>query len=416
MRILNVVPQYLPYMGGAAVYVHEMAKRFVRDGHRVDVFTTNAWDLDYLFYPGREHIGPGEETIDGVRVRRFRVTHLLRGKGFGRPPRCILNAYSRTLFRKQFAPVPGLWRALLCCGSRYDIVHATPNPHFYLIGPARALAGRQGIPFVLTPFIHVGLARGESQIHSQASPRRVAAMNKSDALFVQTEIEREALAARGVPREKMELLGMGVNPEEFDGGDGARFRRERGIGEGEGIILFVGALIRDKGCFEIVEAVRVLRDKGMPVRLVMAGHPSGAFTEYFSALPAPLRAACILTGNIRGREKGDMFHACDLLAMPSRSDSYGIVYLEAWSAGKPVIGAFAGGVPDVIRDGENGFLVPFGDSHMLAEYIRALLDNAVLARAMGEGGRERVVAGCTWEKRYETVAGLFERLARGGRP
>jgi glycosyltransferase involved in cell wall biosynthesis len=413
MRILNLVPQYLPYMGGAAVYVHEMAKRFVRDGHRVDVFTTNAWDLDYLFYPGREHREPGEETIDGVRVRRFRVTHLLRGKGFWKPPRRMLDAYSWALFRKQFAIVPGLWRALLCSGGRYDIIHATPNPHFYLISPARALARRQGIPFVLTPFIHVGLKRGESQLHPQASPRRVAAMNKSDALIVQTEIEREALAARGVPREKMEILGMGVNPEDLDGGDGARFRRERGMGEGERIILFVGALIRDKGCFELVEAVRMLREKGMPVRLVMAGHPSREFTEYFSSLPAPLREACVLTGTIRGREKSDMFHACDLLAMPSRADSYGIVYLEAWAAGKPVIGAFAGGVPDVIRDGEDGFLVPFGDAHTIAEYMGMLLADSDLARRMGARGRGKVVAGYTWEKRYETVKGLFDHLVRG---
>jgi glycosyltransferase involved in cell wall biosynthesis len=111
-----------------------------------------------------------------------------------------------------------------------------------------------------------------------------------------------------------------------------------------------------------------------------------------------------------------MFHACDLLAMPSRADSYGIVYLEAWAAGKPVIGAFAGGVPDVIRDGEDGFLVPFGDAHMLAEYMRMLLDDTRLARAMGERGHTRAVTECTWEKRYETVARLFARLTRGRRP
>ncbi len=184
------------------------------------------------------------------------------------------------------------------------------------------------------------------------------------------------------------------------------------MGEGERVVLFAGALIRDKGCFEVVEAVRMLRDAGVPVRLVAAGQPSAEFTEFYSALPAPLRDACILTGNIRGREKRDMFHACDLLAMPSRADSYGIVYLEAWAAGKPVIGAFAGGVPDVIRDGEDGFLVPFGDSHMLAEYIRMLLDDPGLARRMGERGREKVAAGCAWENRYGRVAALFDRLAR----
>ena len=77
--------------------------------------------------------------------------------------------------------------------------------------------------------------------------------------------------------------------------------------------------------------------------------------------------------------------------MPSRTDSFGIVYLEAWLNGVPVIGARAGGVPEVITDGVDGYLVDFGDVAALANRIELLLRRPEAARAMGEAGRRKVL-------------------------
>lgn len=402
-------------MGGASLYVQEMSRRFVRDGHRVDVFTTDCWDLDYLFYPDRPRIEASEEIVDGVRVRRFPVFHAARKRMLRKLPAGLLRRYSDMLYGLHCAILPGLWRELLRGREAYDLIHATPSPHFYLVYPALRRARRLKVPFVFTPFMHLGTPRGRGQFDFQTSPRRLAITRRADLLIAQTSIEGAALSGVGIPEERIGILGMGVNPDDLSGGSGARFRARHDIGRDEGLLLFVGTLTLDKGSFHLLDAFRMLLERGARVRLAMAGHPSADFEKYFEAQPDRVRKGCILTGNIRGQEKKDLFHASDLLAMPSRADSYGIAYLEAWLAKKPVIGCFAGGVPEVIRDGEDGFLVPFGDAHMLSEYILLLIGNRELAGRMGERGYEKVISGCTWDMRYERLGELFHNVleARG---
>ncbi|HEY6042186.1 MAG TPA: glycosyltransferase family 4 protein, partial [Anaerolineae bacterium] len=101
----------------------------------------------------------------------------------------------------------------------------------------------------------------------------------------------------------------------------------------------------------------------------------------------------------------------DVLAMPSRTDSFGIVFLEAWFYGKPVIGARAGGVPEVIDDGRDGFLVNFGDTDMLARRIAQLLDDRVLAQEFGAAGREKVLQNWTWDKIYPQIETLYHQVS-----
>jgi glycosyltransferase involved in cell wall biosynthesis len=96
--------------------------------------------------------------------------------------------------------------------------------------------------------------------------------------------------------------------------------------------------------------------------------------------------------------------------MPSRTDSFGIVYLEAWLYRKPVIGARAWGVSDVIEDGVDGRLVPFDDPGALAEALSVLLKRPALRSEMGARGEAKVYRLHTWDKKYEAVRDLYVRL------
>ena len=96
--------------------------------------------------------------------------------------------------------------------------------------------------------------------------------------------------------------------------------------------------------------------------------------------------------------------------LPSRSDSFGIVFLEAWYYSRPVVGARAGGIPGLVRDGVDGLLVPFGDVKELALSIQKLLLDKDYARTLGEAGRERVLAEFTWDEKYAVVRALYEEL------
>jgi glycosyltransferase involved in cell wall biosynthesis len=238
---------------------------------------------------------------------------------------------------------------------------------------------------------------------------QLALVARSDCVFAQTQREADFLASRGVSASKIVLLGMGVTPSEITGGNAAWFRERYQI-RGP-IVLFVGAVAYDKGAVDLVEAMKHLWATGVDATLVLAGLVRDQFAAYLAQQPAEVRERCLLPGVVIGGDKRDMFAAADVFAMPSRSDAFGIVYLEAWVCGLPVIGADAGGVPDVISDGTDGFLVPFRDTVALARRIKEMLENPQLARQMGERGKQKVLAHFTWDRVYRDVISNYERLA-----
>jgi glycosyltransferase involved in cell wall biosynthesis len=106
------------------------------------------------------------------------------------------------------------------------------------------------------------------------------------------------------------------------------------------------------------------------------------------------------------------YAALDVFAMPSRTDSFGIVFLEAWANAKPVVAAAAGGVVEVIEHGRTGLLVPFGDVHRLAEAIGGLIDEPDRAWSLGHEGRKLVSRGHTWDDRFATLERRTRALMR----
>jgi glycosyltransferase involved in cell wall biosynthesis len=117
-----------------------------------------------------------------------------------------------------------------------------------------------------------------------------------------------------------------------------------------------------------------------------------------------------LLGFVAKRTQADILAATDVLALPSRTDSFGIVFLDAWANGVPVIGANAGGIPGVVTDGVDGLLVPFGDVPALATFLRRLLDDRSLRHRMGEAGRAKVLEHYTWDRIVAAVHDLYARL------
>jgi glycosyltransferase involved in cell wall biosynthesis len=222
-----------------------------------------------------------------------------------------------------------------------------------------------------------------------------------------TGAEREALLGEGIAAERVSVVGVGCHADAMGSGDGLRFRRRHRI-RGP-VVLHPGTLTHDKGTPHLVEAMKLLWRWGQDATLVLTGAFSPDFRDYLDSQPDWVRMRCRFV-HYGSDEKADVFAAADVMALPSRAESYGAVYLEAWSAGTPVIGSWAGGVPEVIREGEDGFLVPFADYHRLAEYVCALLQDPALATRMGERGREKVRAGCTWMHRCAEVERLWGRL------
>jgi glycosyltransferase involved in cell wall biosynthesis len=109
------------------------------------------------------------------------------------------------------------------------------------------------------------------------------------------------------------------------------------------------------------------------------------------------------------------YRECSVFVLPSGQEGFGIVFLEAMRFGKPCVGGNAGGTPDVIVDGETGFLVPFGDSRALESSLDRLLSDDGLRERMGRAGRRRLEDQFTFERYRERLGGHLRRLLGPGR-
>jgi glycosyltransferase involved in cell wall biosynthesis len=426
MKVLHVVPRYYPFVGGAELHFQEISERLVRDGHRVTVYTTDAWDLEHFWAKNKERVEESHQIHNGVQVHRFPVRHLPLCTVIYPGTRRMMSWLSAMPFNATAllfplcltTPlVPDLYKQLMADDS-FDIVHATGFPFDSLVAAAFRFAQKTQIPFIITPLTHLGEPSDKVVRKHYTMQHQIAMVKESDKVLVQTQIERDYLAKRGVPGAKMVKVGPGVNVDEVLGGSGHRFREKHGI---KGPIVFqLGAQAYDKGSQHTIEAMRRLWEQGYDASLILAGPPMGQFLHYFEALPDEVRRKCHLLGFISDEDKRDLLDAGDVFVMPSRTDSFGIVYLESWLYKKPVIGALAGGVPEVISHGEDGYLVPFGDVPRLADCIATLLTDKELAQRFGEAGYRKVLAEHTWDKKYDLISQVYrevgENLGRGNAP
>jgi glycogen synthase len=239
---------------------------------------------------------------------------------------------------------------------------------------------------------------------------QLAIAGASRALVAQTPTEKGFYTSRGIPADRIVVAGQGVVPERVSGGDGPGFRRRHGISSP--LVVSLSAMSRDKGTEHLVNAVRRLWSAGSPVELVLAGALLEPFSHFLDTLPAADRQRIRVLGPVSDQEKRDLLAAADVFALPSRTESFGIVYLEAWTYGVPVIGARTWGVSDVIRDGEDGLLVPFGDVSALAAAIQRLLDQPELRAALGGRGARKVRELYTWDLVYARIRDLYLQVVR----
>jgi glycosyltransferase involved in cell wall biosynthesis len=215
----------------------------------------------------------------------------------------------------------------------------------------------------------------------------VEVLKRADAVLVATSAEeREAISMGGNP-EKIHVVPIAVDPKKWEKANGDRFREKYGL-KNQSIVLFAGSKCYEKGAVTLLRALNVIQRKRKNVILVASGID---FPEWLEEKREMLNLKMIDLGYIPEREKYDMFAACDIYAMPSRVDSFGITYLEAWICGKPVIGARVGAIPEVIYEGKDGFLVEFDNVEELAQKILILLANPSQREELGASGRVKVL-------------------------
>ena len=402
MKICHVAVIYLPgILPGCSKYAQDISTGFIGRGHSVTVLTAHAisgrgW-VDPLW---GQYSSKKEETIEGVRVKRLKTrwqvtsaTHLLKKIANGFLPPSVADRISLFSAGPYLSSLDKEFRE-----EGYEIIHAPPFP-FGLMWLVWKACQSLRIPYICTPLIHFEDPRHEN-------PLLWRALRDAAAVIACSTYEREGMIERGIHPSRIHLIPMGINLDEWQGADGKRFREKHRL-EGRKIILFAGTKAYDKGALHLLEAVENLNPKVKDLAFVSIGLPTQEWRKKKNIVSM---SNLLDLGYVSDKEKRDAFEACDLFAMPSRYDSFGIAYLEAWRCGKPVIGAKVGAIPEIIEDGKDGLLVEFGKVDQLASSILYLLDHPALSREMGERGKEKVIKEWNWSKNLPLLERVYEQI------
>ena len=420
MRVLHVIQRYWPARGGAERHLHEINTRLVADGHQVTVYTTDADDFQLFWDSRKRRLRSLTDTYAGVTIRRFRLRHLPASPIVFPVIRRLmadlanLPVDTRGLLRAvgQFTPwAPDLRLALRAAGPAWDVAAGMTVTYDALMWPGAEWADRWGRPWLFYPLTHLGEGPRSAMRRYYTMPHQLELSRRARWVFAQTDTEAAFLVEQGVAPDRVIVVGVGINLAEYGMGDGSRARQRLGLTPDTPLVLSLGTASRDKGTEDTLAAIRRLWATGHPVHLAVAGLMQDSFRRAYGRLPAGARARVHLLGSVDEADKQDLLAAADVLCMPSRADSFGIAYLEAWAYGKPVIGAQIAGIGDIIAHGEDGLLVPFGAPGALAEALAALLDNPGWRALMGERGRAKVRQIYTWDQVYARVRPAYESYA-----
>ncbi|PYT46521.1 MAG: hypothetical protein DMG44_20375 [Acidobacteria bacterium] len=241
--------------------------------------------------------------------------------------------------------------------------------------------------------------------------RRRALRHASVVLAPSRDTADHVASEQQVARERIRVLHWGLDPQ-FEAllAPGSQAFPPGDFPAGR-VILTVGrwlATERYKGMDTLITALPRLLTRWPELQLALAGEGDDrAWLEDLSEQNGVNRHVHFLSG-LSSAELAGCYGACEMFALPSRGEGFGLVYLEAMARGKPVIGGAHGGAPEIIQDGISGYLVPHGDAIQLATSIETLLADPAHAKEMGARGKQRVER----EFRFNVFAKAFKKILR----
>jgi glycosyltransferase involved in cell wall biosynthesis len=412
MRIAHFIHRFPPALGGSEAYFARLGNYLQQQGDDVTVFTTTALDLSAFWSPRGQCLPSGEFWQDGARVRRYPLWRFFGRRYLLKPLSLIPHRLWQCLTMPCNPISWPMWHDVHTRPFAFDLVHATAFPYAWPIVCGLQLARRLNVPFFLTPFLHLGDPDdpGDRTRRAYSSPALMSLIQAADRVFVQTQGERQALLERGIDPGKLVLQGLGVDGRECTGGDRERTRQSWNIPAGETAIGHLANNSMEKGTVDLLQAAALLWQRGHVFRVVLAGPEMPNFQSFWKRFPHQDRV--LRLGRVSADEKRDFFAAVDMFALPSRSDSFGLVLLEAWANGLPNIAYRAGGIADVIRHGKDGLLAPCGNVPALAEALDRLISNPGLSNLLGEAGQLRTATEFVWADKLNLVQSCYQEISR----
>lgn len=380
MNLVNT-PDYIKYYahGGTEIAAYNLAVNMADRGNQVEVFTTSIDSRDSL------------ELYPNLRVHRNATSFKI--------------ASSNPSIKLMYKPL----------NYDVDIVHAhSPIPYSDL--PALLYAKRKKVPFLLTYQFD-----GQETGGSFARNSGVIIYNKLFINRVLSSAQVIIATTRSYANEspflrrfsdKIVVIPNGVNLEEVTTKHTKEESRKiLNLPEDNPIILFFGSLVPYKGPDILLEAFNIVKNTFDDVKLIYAGRGQLKKQLEIRASDLGLESDVTFAGFVPDELKPLYFKSADIFSLPSTSlaESFGIVNLEAMAAGIPIVASNLGGIPDIVKQNENGLLAEPCNVQSLADELSTLLEDGKLRKKMGLDGYSKV-QDYSWDRIAKRTEDLYREL------
>ncbi|HLK46702.1 MAG TPA: glycosyltransferase family 4 protein [Bryobacteraceae bacterium] len=369
-------------IGGVAAHVTELAAALERKGHDVHVFT---------------RMGPGQtpyQRIEGVHYHRCAFD-------LNRDFVHEINGMCRSFVHHLFATEDHI--------GAFDIVHA----HDWLAANAMIWIQqgrhRRGILTIhSTEYGRCGNNFYGGQSGRVRDHERGGVYHADRVITVSHSLKHEVDWMYQAPEWKVRVVYNGVNPHNYDGFvDPAAIKAHYSIGAMDPTVLFAGRMVQQKGPDLLTEAIPHLLRYYPRAKFIFAGDGDLRGAVERRAQQLGVAHATRFVGHQGNGSLVNLYKACDVVCVPSRNEPFGIVILEAWSAGKPVVSTRNGGPEEFIWHEVNGLKV-YASPDSIGWGLGTLFTNFEWARWMGHNGRLAAESAFSWDHIADETLGLYQ--------
>lgn len=405
MQYLHVVAQYPPTTGGAERYCASVSEALAVLGYAVQVFTSRLQNRDTW-----QNELPRIDMINNVPIRRFSALHRGRitwrffhwcKKRYAIRPRL---SYELGLMLGEGPVCPALPTTFLGEASQFGVVHVF-GLYSALAWQVVELSRLRNRPIVVTPFTH----RETDNLQMIWKQR---ALHSAVHLIAMTHQEQVYLSKRfDIPEKRISVVSPAISVSNYKKLSSLECRNQLGIPDSAFVIMFLGRKEENKGIPTLIAAWQELIRRGNTFAYLLLVGPDSLYSQRL-LFGCSQQEGFLNLGVVNEKTKLIALNACDCLVLASRSESFGIVLLEAWAVGKPVVAARSAAASELISPGQNGLLFEVGSVAQLADQLEALTLDPTYGSAMGQEGMSGVLADFTLQAMGAKIANIYEGLSR----
>jgi glycosyltransferase involved in cell wall biosynthesis len=361
-------------VGGMAPHVSEISEALAKEGHELHVFTRRG---DFDAY----------DCINGVRYHRVNsdtVSNLITQ----------MDSMCDALY-DCFIRVQNIF-------GKFDILHG----HDWHPVPALIRIKKDfGVPYILT--MHsTEMGRGGSY-EDIIRREQIGASEAKRVIVTSKRMMEEVTSTYDIPASKINVLPNGIIRGKIKNKvDPAKLKERYSIQRTSHIVLFCGRMVHQKGPDMLVEAVPQIVNDFKDIVFIFAGVGNLRVRCIERAKELRVTGKCRFLGYVSEPEKKDLLNACDMVCVPSRNEPFGLIVLEAWDAGKPVV---ATEVVSIIKNFEDGLLA-YMQPESLAWCINHLLDNPAEMKKMAKAGNERIETEFNWNTIAKNTEAVYQSI------